>query len=297
MKLRKLLAALLTVLLLTGLWETALGDKARKIRTAEDEAFHAAHLMRHLNDTTCRVTGNYIKVRTSAKSNASLSGHLEQADTFVLTALEGSFAHIRVLESAESSPDSYGGMEGWVTAAYVDCTCSDAAYRADETADDLLMGGFFPVGMPSQWYFCSGAGGWSTELTIMEDGTFSGYYHDWDGGGDDAYPRGTLEECTFTGCFAVPERISACEYLVVVDSLTQEGTPGDSFVRDEMLVTISHPYGIGKGDWFIIYLPGTALNRIPPAYHEWAAVRSNDWNTLAFAMYNMTDGFGWNEGE
>ena len=62
-----------------------------------------------------------------------------------------------------------------------------------------------------------------------------------------------------------------------------------------MLVTISRPYGVGAGDTFIIYLPGTPLNRIPPAYHEWAGVASDDWNTLDFALYNMTDAFGWNK--
>ncbi len=292
---RKILAAVLAVVLAVGLCNAALSEKARNITTTEDEMFHVAHLLNHLNDTTCRVTGNYIKVRTNAKSNASLVGHLEQADTFVVLQVKDNFAYIRVLHAHESSPDSREGMEGWVNAAYVDCTCSEIAYRSGERDDGCLTGGYFPVGMPSIWCFASGAGGWSTDLTIMEDGSFVGYYHDWDGGGDEAYPRGVLEECRFIGSFSELERISDYEFRVVVVSIVQEGIPGDTYVRDGMLVTVGHPYGIGEGDSFVLYLPGTPMNRIPPAYHEWAHVADDEWHTCGFALYNMTDGFGWNE--
>ena len=190
-------------------------------------------------------------------------------------------------------------MEGWVTAIYVDCACNEEAYRANQSANNTLMGGYFPAGMPSNWYFASGAGGWSTEMTIQEDGTFTGYYHDWDAYAEDeeSYPRGSLQECYFTGRFSSPERISDYECRVVVVELTQDGTPGETFPRDGQQVTITTPYGIGLGDSFIIYLPGTPLNRIPPAYSEWAYVVDDGWHTRAFAIYNMTDAFGWNEGE
>ena len=178
---------------------TAYADKARGISTSADETFHMGHLYRHLNDVTCRVTGNYIKVRTDAKSNAKLVGHLEQADEFVLLELDGDFARVRVLNAHETSPDSWNGMEGWVTAAYVDCTCSETEYREGSGVVGRLSGEYFPIGMPSAWYFCSGAGAWCTEMTICEDGSFIGYYSDWDSGDSDAYPRGELQECRFSG--------------------------------------------------------------------------------------------------
>lgn len=287
------LMAMVLVMLMAAL--PAMADKARGIETTDDAAYHAGHLLHHLNGVTCHVTGNYIKVRAEAKSNAKVVGHVEQADEFVLLELDGDFAYIRVLNAHETSPDSWYGLEGWVTAAYVDCPCTEDEYRTSSVASGVLIAGYFPIGMPSGWCFCSGAGAWSTELTIQEDGSFTGYYHDWDAGGDDAYPHGMLQECFFAGCFSSAERISDYEYLMTVERIWQEGTPGDTFVRDGMLVTVSHPYGIGQGDSFTIYLPGAPLNRIPPAYHEWAGVRDDEWQTLAFALYNMTDAYGWNE--
>ena len=94
---------------------------------------------------------------------------------------------------------------------------------------------------------------------------------------------------------SIPERISDYEYRIVVSELVQEGVPGDTFVRDEMLVTVSRPYGIDAGDSFILYMPGAPMNRIPPAYHEWASVAGDEWHIRGFALYNMTAGLGWNE--
>lgn len=286
----KRFVAFIAIVFLTMLCLPVRADKARGIETTTDAAVHAIHLQRHCQDTTCRVTGNYIKVRTEAKSNARVVGHLEQADEFVLLEVSGDFARICVLHAHKSSPDSRDGMEGWVTAAYVDCSCTEAEYRGE----GVLNGGYFPLGMPSGWYFCSGAGAWSTELTIMDDGSFTGYYHDWDAGSDE-YPNGEMLECEFIGQLSEPERISACEYCVKVDALQQAGEPGDAFVRDGMLVTITRPYGIGLGDTFIIYLPGTPLNRIPPAYHEWAYMKYDEWITQGFALYNMSGAYGWNK--
>ena len=288
---RKILAAVLAVVLACGIVAAALADKARSIETEEDTVFHEEHLQHHLNDSECHVTGNYIKVRSNAKSNAKVLGHVEQADEFMLLELLDGFARVRVITPHESSPDSWVGLEGWVTAAYVDCNCSDAEYR---NASVVLTNGYFPMGMPSVWCFSSGAGAWSTEMTVMEDGAFIGYYHDWDAGAD-VYPRGELQECCFAGQMSIPERISDYEYRIVVSELVQEGVPGDTFVRDEMLLTVSRPYGIDAGDSFILYMPGAPMNRIPPAYHEWASVAGDEWHIRGFALYNMTAGFGWNE--
>lgn len=284
--------ALLTVLMCVFCSPGA-ADKARNIDTDAEQEFHQKHLLQHLNDAEVRVTGNYIKVRKEPKTGSKVIGHVEQADTFVILEVSGSFVRLLVLDADSSSPDSWNGMEGWASAVYVDCGCTEAEYITGIQDGGLLVDGFFPVNMPSKWYFASGAGAWSTELTISEDGSFSGYYHDWDGGSE-AAPRGELQECVFSGRFSAPERISRYEYRIVVAELQENGNVGESFYRDEMLVTISHAYGISDGDSFVIYQPGTALNRIPPAYHEWAYVENDEMQLLGFALYNMTGAYGWN---
>lgn len=294
----KHIVSLLLTLTLCLAMSSAYAAKARDITSSEDSAHHASHLTLHLQDSTCRVIGNYIKVRSAARNSARVLGHVEQADTFILLDVQNCLAQITVLQSAATSPDSWNGLTGWVTADYVDCSCSDTDYRENRRpSTGALTAGFFPVNMPADWYFSSGAGAWSTTLQLAEDGSFSGYYHDWDGGGNDAYPRGTLEECVFSGRFSQPVRISDHEYMMQVTTLTQEQESGREFVRDEMLVTTTKPHGLSLGSWFVIYLPGTPLERIPPAYSMWAYVAADDWYTRDYALYNMSSAYGFHEDE
>ena len=106
----------------------ALAAKARSIETDADSAFHVTHLSLHLNTTECHATGNYIKVRTQPNRN-KVVGHLEQADSFLLLAIEDNWAKIEVTVSDKASPNSWVGMTGWINADYIDCDCSTSAYH------------------------------------------------------------------------------------------------------------------------------------------------------------------------
>ena len=90
---RKILAAVLAVVLACGIVAAALADKARSIETEEDTVFHEEHLQHHLNDSECHVTGNYIKVRSNAKSNASNPSNaaLKSIVNAMLTLYDGTF--------------------------------------------------------------------------------------------------------------------------------------------------------------------------------------------------------------
>lgn len=121
--------ALLLALLLMAIPCSAQAAKARNIQTSEDSAFHASHLIAHLNAQDCRCTGSYVKARTEPGGNTSV-GHLEIEDKFSLLDVDGSWALIRVTDSHKNSPDSFDGMTGWVNADYIDCSCSNAQYRS-----------------------------------------------------------------------------------------------------------------------------------------------------------------------
>lgn len=271
---------------------TAGAEKARSISDADSSAYHATHLEQHINTEDCCVTGNYIKVRSAAKTNAKVLGHVEQADTFVLVDVSDGLACIRVISAHSTSPDSWVGLEGWVSTDYVDCVCSPSAYSADNGAGySVLTQGFFPYGMPREWCFSSGAGAWSTMLWLNEDGSFTGYYHDWDAGAETC-PHGELQECSFRGQFGKPKQVSEFEYVLWMEELTCEAPAGQQFVRDEMLVTTTSAYGCGEDACFVIYLPGTPEERIPQAYMMWAWDTVTDDGLAGFALYNMSQAFG-----
>jgi len=106
---------------------SALAAKARSISSDADSAYHEDHLKRHLGDTSCYATGNYIKTRSNANSNKVI-GHLEQADEFMLLDLQNGSAKIEITYSHKTSPDSWNGMIGWINSDYIDCKCSPTEY-------------------------------------------------------------------------------------------------------------------------------------------------------------------------
>ena len=126
---------------------TAHAEKARFVVTQEDSRYHERHLEQHIGSSGVSCTGNYVKVRSKAGGNRVV-GHLEIADSFCLLDVKNGWAQIKVESSAETSPDSFNGMTGWMNADYIDCGCSEEQYyglglsaasvREEGAYDDVL---------------------------------------------------------------------------------------------------------------------------------------------------------------
>ncbi|MGN0757899.1 MAG: hypothetical protein ACI4MU_01760 [Candidatus Ventricola sp.] len=142
MMMKQLCTLCFTLCLLLLSVSGALAEKARAIETDADSAYHAVHLLLHLNTTECHATGNYIKNRTQPNGSV-VAGHLEQADSFSLLAIENGWAKIEVIASDKTSPDSWAGMTGWVNADYVDCECSEADYYDGTDGYDSILDWFY----------------------------------------------------------------------------------------------------------------------------------------------------------
>ena len=127
MKKRMILAAGLMLLLIGS---SVAAEKARFLAEDGDRAYHGSHLALHAGTEDCRICGNYLKVRGRADADAAVVGHAEQADLVRLLEISGNWARIRVVYSAQSSPDSWTGPEGWVDTAYLECGCSERTYYA-----------------------------------------------------------------------------------------------------------------------------------------------------------------------
>ena len=140
---KKRIAVLLLAVLLTGC-AGAHADKARYLSRDGDKAYHSSHLAMHAGQEDCRICGNYLKVRARPDGNAAVVGHAEQADLVRLLEISGNWARIRVVYSAQSSPDSWTGLEGWVDAAYLECGCSERTYYAGGA--DAAQGGEITAG-------------------------------------------------------------------------------------------------------------------------------------------------------
>ncbi len=158
----------------------------------------------------------------------------------------------------------------------------------------------FFASLPGGFTFCSGVGGWSSELYLKPDGTFEGNYHDSDMGDDgEDYPYGTIYICTFTGAFGDVKRVDEYTYSMRLKKLDVEPTPAEEWIDDGIRYVSSVPYGLENADEVLVYLPGAQVQSLPNDFTDWIGMPLA-WNwdeapvTLPFyGLYNLADKEGW----
>ena len=118
--------------------------------------------------------------------------------------------------------------------------------------------------------FSSGVGGWSTELVMGENGTFTGNYHDSEmGDTGEGYPDGTVYGCTFHGQFSDPEAVDEYSWQVQVSVELDEGQVPETTEDGIRYVTIS-PYGLERATSVLFFLPGTPVDRLTEGFMAWS---------------------------
>ena len=154
--------------------------------------------------------------------------------------------------------------------------------------------GFFTQ-IPHSYLFCSGVGAWSTEIEINNDGTFTGYFHDWDAFGPDGIENYQIE-CSFSGRFGRVGKIADHIYTMELLSITQEGIPGERFVDETGLThEISRPYGFDNASLFYIYTPGITINELQEWFYNWTFTPNPEGYDLSkntFEIYGLYNYYG-----
>jgi len=113
----------------------------------------------------------------------------------------------------------------------------------------------------TDYTFSSGAGGWSTTLTLYPDGSIEGSYHDRDmGDTGDGYPYGTEYISNFTGRFSAPVQEDEHTWSMTMDTLNVEGTGEDFYIEDGIRYIYSNPVGLDRSENFHLYTPGKNLS-------------------------------------
>ena len=161
---------------------------------------------------------------------------------------------------------------------------------ASALADDEV---FARVG-GNTFSFLSGVGGWSTEIEMAGDGSFTGYYHDWELGDiGDGYPNGSLYECYFSGKFAMTRKIDPYTYELRLAALRLDGDPGVERIVDGVRVESATAYGVEGGDVFMLYCPGRPTADLPEEFLEWIRM-PNAWEEAPgalpfYGLYNTNE--------
>lgn len=158
-------------------------------------------------------------------------------------------------------------------------------YSSSESNPELLN----YIQLPDSFIFTSGAGGWATELSIANDGTFSGQYHDSEMGAvGEGYPNGMVYYCNFYGYFSDISKISEHVYHVSLDYLEIEDTPGTTHIEEGILYEAADAYGLAGASDIYIYTPGTPIKDIPAACLIWMIGRADgEFLEDIFVLYNV----------
>lgn len=144
--------------------------------------------------------------------------------------------------------------------------------------------------------FMSGAGGWSTELTINPDGTFTGNYYDSDmGDSGDGYDA-TEYVSTFHGKFKNIQKKDDYTYVMQIDTLETEETQ-DTWIEEtgygKVRYVASPPYGLYGGTNFELYLPGTLVSSLSAEYIDWVrtpmALDESATTLPGYGLYNVEE--------
>lgn len=145
--------------------------------------------------------------------------------------------------------------------------------------------------------FSSGVGAWETVLTIQEDGSFEGNYHDTNmGETGEGYPNGTVYVCEFSGKFTEPEKVNEYTYSAEIQSITYKKEPETSEIIDGMKRVYSEPYGLEGAERILFYTEGAPIAELPEDYRSW--IGYYDMNELTetglpfIGLYNEAQGEG-----
>ena len=157
----------------------------------------------------------------------------------------------------------------------------------EAAGEDLSSGTLSFSQLPDSFTFSSGVGAWATTLYLNDDGTFTGYYHDWDASGK--YDCPTYYICEFSGKFSEPVQQSEYIYSTALEylSIDSDGEIGDEYMVDGTFYVISSPYGMEDADEFLIYLPGTSLSDIDEGFLGWNYISAEIRTTMPAGVYGL----------
>lgn len=294
----KRMAIILCIFLTITVINSAVAEKARGISSDVASAYHFSHLKQHLFASDLHGTGNYLKVREQPKPS-NVFGHLEQADQFILLDLKNGYAKVVVTKSADTSPDSWVGLTGWVDADYLDCGCSDALYGSSSPlpATGVLDSTEIPEGATGAYRFCSGAGAWRTELTLLPSGLFFGNFTDSDMGDDGAtYPNGTQYFCDFSGQFNDWQPINGYSGTLTLAALTPY--EAQDHLKDGIRYIASEPYGLENCTTFILYSPDTPMDVLSEDCLSWLYGSMSELpkdRLGCYVIYNPIEGYAFSQ--
>ena len=146
----------------------------------------------------------------------------------------------------------------------------------------------------------SGAGAWSTDITIAPDGTFTGMYHNTDFAEEGEGYSAIYDFSDFHGSFTGLRYVNEYTYAFEMDSLVYDSEVGlEELVEmygEKIKRVFTTAYGIEDGETFYFYAKGAPVDKLPDDFVWWVSLPtglSSFADVLPFnGLYNENGKFG-----
>lgn len=161
----------------------------------------------------------------------------------------------------------------------------------DKGEDEVVLS---PDIFPMNMIYSSGAGGWRTQITLKEDGTFVGDYYDSEMGIAAPGYDYTAYVCEFSGKYEIKEKIDDYSYSFVFTEVNQEKEMDTEWVEDRVRYIYSYSFGVNEGNECILYTPETPIEGLDDECLMWWPYRysyeEENIDTLeCYGLYDVVD--------
>ena len=145
---------------------------------------------------------------------------------------------------------------GWILCLILACVLGCGCSEGQDS--------FFGQLAEYRWTYSTEEGGWSTDLRIQPDGSFSGTYTNVETGENKKeYPDGTIYLCEFTGRLSLVEQADENTWKIRVDELKTKDMEAEEYINNGIRYVFPEPYGISEGDVMTLLRPGIPAAEIP----------------------------------
>ena len=209
-------------------------------------------------------------------------------------AMDG-FINVYAVCFADSNPEYYDFLDwGGEPLKQVEAsTTPNTSNNGNDELDDEAAKIFSEAA--GEYYFASGAGAWSTDLTLNEDGTFDAQYHDSNmGESGDGYD-GTTYFGICSGQFTITGKVDDNIYEMTME-ITDHSPLDEEYIETyeyddgtsyNNRMVYSEVYGIDDGTTFWLILEDAPTDELPESFISWMSM-SRAWgdNIPAFLPFN-----------
>lgn len=180
------------------------------------------------------------------------------------------------------------------TQAEIDETTAETTIEATTEIPDIEKDSALPISEAMGFEFSSGAGAWRTALTLKDDNTFFGEYHDSNMGEvGEGYPNGTCYICNFDGRFKDIKKVNDYTYSMSVDYINTDYQAGTEWIEDGVLYIASRPYGLDGDGEFLFYTPDAPTSALDEYFLLLIHKSPESSDTLGtYAIHNLTNDEG-----